>query len=288
MAFDYQTVLNWKIPDAEQNLSRRDTMLYALGIGLGEDPGDERELRFVYEEGLQAFPSMAVVLAHPGFWMKEPGAGIDWAKVLHAEQSIRLHRPLPIEGRLASRSKVSEIVDKGPDKGALLYQERDILLADTGERVATVELVGFCRGDGGCGAPATSGRTPVALPARDPDAVDTKTSLQQSALIYRLSGDYNPLHADPAIARRAGFHRPILHGLCTLGIALRSVLGTQLGYRVDDVVGIDVRFAAPVFPGETIRTEIWNEGRALFFRSFVTARETLVLTNGRVTLASNT
>lgn len=287
MAFDYQTVLNWRIPDAAQNLTRRDTMLYALGIGLGEDPADERELRFVYEEGLQAFPSMAVVLAHPGFWMKDPGTGIDWAKVLHAEQSIRLHRPLPVEGRLASRSRVSEIVDKGADKGALLYQEREIMLADTGERVATVELVGFCRGDGGCGAPATSVRVPVALPGRDPDAADTKTSQPHSALLYRLSGDYNPLHADPAVARRAGFDRPILHGLCTLGIALRSVFETQLGYRVDNVAGIDVRFAAPVFPGETIRTEIWNEGSELYFRSFVPARSALVLTNGRVMLATD-
>lgn len=287
MAFDYQTVLNWKIPDAEQNLRRRDTMLYALGIGMGEDPSDKYELRFVYEENLQAFPSMAVVLAHPGFWMKDPGTGIDWTRTLHAEQSIRLHRPLPVAGRLVSRSRVNEIVDKGQEKGALVYQDRDIMLADTGEQIATVELVGFCRGDGGCGAPTTSDRVPVALPKREPDASDTKASLSQLALIYRLSGDYNPLHADPAIARRAGFDRPILHGLCTLGIALRSVLSTQLAYRVEEVTGIDVRFAAPVFPGETIRTEIWNEGNELYFRSFVPAREALVLTNGRVMLAGN-
>lgn len=284
MAFDYRTVLNWRIPDAEQRLRRRDTMLYALGIGMGEDPADERELQFVYEENLRAFPSMAAVLAHPGFWMKEPGTGIDWAHVLHAEQSIRLHRPLPVEGVLRSRSRVNEIVDKGPDKGALVYQDREIFMADTAEPVATVELVGFCRRDGGCGAPTATARVPIALPQRLPDATDEKASLPQSALIYRLSGDYNPLHADPAIARKAGFDRPILHGLCTLGIALRSVIGTRLGYRTDLVRGIDVRFAAPVFPGETIRTDIWDDGRILHFRSFVPSRDVLVLTNGRVSL----
>lgn len=285
MAFDRDTVLNWPIPAARQVYTRRDTMLYGLGIGMGADPCDEAELPFVQERGLRAFPSMAVVLAHPGFWMRDEGTGIDWTKVLHAEQSVRLERPLPPEAAVTSTSHVLEIVDKGEGRGALVRQRREIRLEETGEMLAVVDMLAYCRGDGGCGGPTAPAQEPLSAPDRTPDYIDRLPTLPQAALIYRLSGDYNPLHSDPAVARRAGFERPILQGLCTLGIALRSVLKQARAYETDPVRGIDVRFVAPVYPGETIRTEIWDEGETLWFRAYADERDTLVLNNGRVSLS---
>lgn len=286
MAFDRDTVLNWPIPAVRQVYTPRDTMLYSLGIGMGSDPCDEAELPFVQERGLRAFPAMAVVLAHPGFWQREPGTGIDWARALHAEQSIRLLRPLPPGAAVTSTSRVTEIADKGEGRGALVLQEREVRLEDTGELIAVLEQLAFCRGDGGCGGPTSLSRPALSLPGRAPDLVHRLTSLPQAALIYRLSGDYNPLHSDPQVARHAGFDRPVLQGLCSLGIAMRSVLGQARAYDTDSVRQIDVRFAAPVFPGETLRTEIWDEGDTLWFRSFAEERELLVLTNGRVVLTT--
>ncbi|KJS20614.1 MAG: 3-alpha,7-alpha,12-alpha-trihydroxy-5-beta-cholest-24-enoyl-CoA hydratase [Hoeflea sp. BRH_c9] len=284
MAFDRETVLNWPIPAARQVYTPRDTMLYALGIGMGDDPCDEAELSFVQERGLRAFPAMAVVLAHPGFWMREEKAGIDWTKVLHAEQSVRLMRPLPAAATVVSTSRVVEIVDKGEGRGALVRQEREVRLEENGELLAVVDMLAFCRGDGGCGGPAIRSRELESVPDRAPDIVSRLATLPQSALIYRLSGDYNPLHSDPLVARRAGFERPILQGLCTLGIALRSALGQARAYDTDLVREIDVRFVAPVYPGETIRTQIWDEGRTLRFRAYADERDTLVLDKGRIVL----
>ncbi|OCW58543.1 3-alpha,7-alpha,12-alpha-trihydroxy-5-beta-cholest-24-enoyl-CoA hydratase [Hoeflea olei] len=286
MAFDRDTVLNWPIPEAQQLYTPRDTMLYALGIGMGADPCDEAELCFVQERGLRAFPSMAVVLAHPGFWMRDEKAGIDWTRVLHAEQSVRLLRPLPPAAHVVSTSRVVEIVDKGAGRGALLRQEREVRLEDTGELLAVVDMLAFCRGDGGCGGPTERARELESVPGRAPDITHRLPTLPQSALIYRLSGDYNPLHSDPEVARRAGFDRPILQGLCTLGVALRSALGKARAYETDRVRGFDVRFVAPVYPGETIRTEIWDEGETLRFRAYADERDTLVLDKGQVVLGA--
>lgn len=284
MAFDRDTVLNWSIPAARQTYTARDTMLYALGIGMGADPCDEAELPFVQERGLRAFPAMAVVLAHPGFWMRDPGTGIDWARVLHAEQSIRLLQPLPAAAAVRSTSRVTEIADKGEGRGALLRQEREIRLEESGALIAVVTQLAFCRGDGGCGGPTELSQPALSLPQRAPDMTHRLSTLPQAALIYRLSGDYNPLHSDPQVAARAGFDRPILQGLCTLGVALRSALGQVRSYDTDLVREIDVRFVAPVYPGETIRTDIWDEGGTVWFRAFVEERDTLVLNNGRLLL----
>ncbi|MBV5266888.1 MaoC/PaaZ C-terminal domain-containing protein [Pinisolibacter aquiterrae] len=286
MAFDRDTVLNWPIPAARQVYTPRDTMLYALGIGMGHDPCDEAELPFVQERGLRAFPAMAAVLAHPGFWMRDAGTGIDWTRVLHAEQSIRLLRPLAPGAAVTSVSRVVEIADKGEGRGALLRQEREVRLEETGELIAAVDQLAFCRGDGGCGGPATLEKQAPSPPARAPDHVHGLATLPQAALIYRLSGDYNPLHSDPAVARRAGFERPILQGLCTMAVALRSVLGRTRAYDTNLVREIDVRFVAPVYPGERIRTEIWDDGDTLWFRAHAEERDTLVLNNGRVVLGA--
>lgn len=284
MALDRNLVMNWPIADARQVYTARDTMLYALGIGMGHDPCDPAELPFVQERDLRAFPSMAVVLAHPGFWMREPGTGIDWARVLHAEQSIRLMRPLPVAATVTSSSRVVEIVDKGAGRGAFVRQEREVRLAETDEVIAVVEQLAFCRNDGGCGGPSVSERKPPVLPDRAPDRVSRLPTLPQAALIYRLSGDYNPLHSDPLIAQKAGFERPILQGLCTMGVALRAALATPQGYETDRLRAVDVRFVAPVLPGETIRTEIWDEGNTIWFRAFADERDVMVLNNGRAVM----
>ena len=225
---------------------------------------------------------MANVLAYPGFWMRDLDTGIDWVKVVHGEQAFRLHRPLPPSGDVVGQTRIVDIVDKGPGKGALVYAERDIRDVASGETLATLLQTVFCRGDGGFGGQATSPRVPHALPDRRPDiTVDMPTS-PQAALVYRLSGDLNPLHADPALARKAGYDRPILHGLATYGVAGHALLAALCDYEPERMQAMECRFSAPVFPGETITLDIWREapGQAAF-RARVAAREAVVLANGR-------
>jgi acyl dehydratase len=286
MAIDYDRLRNWPFPEVEQSYAARDSILYALGLGLGADPVDERQLRFVYEEGLRALPTMAAVLAYPGFWIKDPATGVDWKRVLHGEQGLVIHRPLPAAATVTGRTVIDAIVDKGPGRGALLYAHRDVRDKESGELLCSVSSTAFLRGDGGFGGPSGPTRPAHALPDRAPDiAVDLPT-LPQAALIYRLSGDYNPLHADPAVAKAAGFPRPILHGLCTYGVAGHALLRELCGYDPARLRRMDVRFSAPVFPGETIRTEIWQEsaGRA-GFRCRVVERDVVVINNGYAEVA---
>lgn len=280
MAIDYKRLKSWPFKDIEHRYEAKDTILYALGLGAGSDPMDEADLRFVYEEGLAALPTMAVVLGYPGFWVKDPATGVDWKKVLHGEQGIVLHKPLPAAGTVIGRTRVDEIVDKGAGKGALMYSTREVIDKATGALLATLTSTSFMRGDGGFGGPSGPSPEPHALPTRAPDlSVDLRT-LPQAALIYRLSGDYNPLHADPKVAAAGGFPRPILHGLCTFGVAGRAILKACCGNDPGKLRSIKVRFSAPVFPGETIRTEIWRDGKSLSYRARVVERDLVVLNNG--------
>lgn len=291
---DYQELKHWRMPDVAQSYTEKDTILYALAVGLGIDPLDEAQLRFVYEKHLHALPTMAVVLGHPGFWLKNPETGVNWVKVVHGEQSLTLHKAIPPVGKVIGRTRVKGIVDKGADKGALLIQERTVHDEPTGELLATIEQVSFCRGDGGFSerdgnGPKGGDPAPLpkpSLPDRAPDAVCDLPTLGQSALIYRLCGDLNPLHADPAVAAAAGYSRPILHGLCTYGVAGHAVLKTYCQYEPAVLTGFSVRFSAPVFPGEMVRTEMWQESRRVFFRSSVPARGVVVLNNGVARLAA--
>ena len=285
MAIDYDRLLNWPLPEIRQKLTPKDTMLYALGLGLGADPMDEKQLRFVYERDLQALPTMSVVLAPLGFWMKAPEVGVDWKKLLHGEQAITLHRQVPAEGEIVGRSRVAALVDKGKDKGALAFIERTISDAVTGETIATLSSTSFLRGDGGFGGPSGPTPEPHELPAREPDAICDLPTLTQAALIYRLSGDYNPLHADPDVARHAGFQRPILHGLCSLGVAGHAILRTICDYDPAHMRSLKLRFSSPVYPGETIRTEMWVDGAEVSFRARALERDVVVLNNGLATVA---
>jgi acyl dehydratase len=282
MPIDPSKLLSLEIPELRQTYGWRESILYALGLGFGLDPVDERQLQFVDERKLKAVPTMANVLAYPGFWIRDLATGIDWVKTVHGEQAMRLHRPLLPHGDVRRKTRILEIVDKGPGRGALLYVEAKIGDAGTGEPVATLLQTVFCRGEGGFGGTAASPRVPHALPSQAPDFTVEMPTHRQLALIYRLSGDLNPLHADPAAARKAGYDQPILHGLATYGIAGHALLATLCDYEPERVLALEGRFSAPVFPGETITVAVWREGpgRAAF-RAHVAEREAVVLTNGR-------
>ena len=268
----------------------RDTQLYALGIGLGADALDPRQLRYVYEgvdgHGLLSMPTMANVLAYPDFWVREADTGIDWTRVVHAEQQIELHAVLPSAGQVIGNNRVSALWDRGPDKGAFLEQRREIREAGSGALLATVTQLSLLRGDGGFGPGGSAGAPPAphVLPQRAPDALCDLPTLPQQALIYRLSGDANPLHADPAVARAAGFERPILHGMATMGVAAHAVLRTVLDYDNSRFAAMRVRFTAPALPGDTLRTELWIDGPVVSLRTSALERGVVVLNHARVDL----
>jgi acyl dehydratase len=281
VTINYDKLVNWQISEVEQRLTRRDTILYALGVGLGADPCDPGELRFVYEEGLQALPTMAIVLGYPGPWHAHPDTGITRSHVVHGEQGFRIVKPLPVEGDIVGKTRVTGLVDKGPNKGALLMIETTVRDKASSEVLCTLTSTAFCRADGGFGGPAGPVKPPHRIPDGPPQRVCDLAILPQAALIYRLSGDYNPLHADPEYARKAGFDRPILHGRCTFGIAGHAILKTLCGYESARLVSMEGRFSAPVYPGETLRTEMWRDGNVVSFRATAAARGTTVLDNGR-------
>jgi len=281
MALDPDRLLNLPPLETRHSFTARDTMLYALGVGADD-------LRFVYEKELQALPTMAVVLAYPGFFWQDPAYGIDWKKILHGETSVELFATLPTQGDLYGRTTIDAIYDKGADKGAIVLSSRRIE-DKAGTHLATVRNTLFLRGDGGFGGQSEGAPRPHPLPTdRVPDQVVTLATSQNQALIYRLSGDYNPLHADPAVAQAAGFPRPILHGLCTYGVAGRAILAALCGNDPALLKRMDVRFSSPVFPGETIKVEIWREdGDRAAFRATAEERGIVVLNNGYAELATS-
>lgn len=284
MAINYDKLMAWPFEDVRHRYTRRDTMLYALGIGLGVDPTDEDELRFVYEKNLVALPTFPVVLGYPGPWILDPATGVDGVRLVHGEQSLVIHQLPPPEGEVIGRTRVTGIVDKGAGKGALIYTERTVRDAASGAMFATLGSTTFCRADGGFGGPTGPVKPVHELPTRAPDQVEDRKTLPGAALIYRLSGDYNPLHAEPAIGRAAGFERPILHGLATYGVAGWALTKRLCGGDPSRLASIDVRFSSPVYPGETIRTEMWIEGKSVSFRAWVVERNVVVLNNGRALL----
>jgi acyl dehydratase len=287
MPIVYDKLLALKIPEVVQAYTEKDSILYALGVGLGRDPMDEDELPFVYEKDLKLLPTFAVVLGWPGFWVRDLDTGVDWVKVVAGEQGLVLHRPLARRGTVVGRTRVTDIVDKGAGKGALVYSERALIDGASGEKIATVTQTTFCRGDGGFGGPPRDTPAVHAIPTRPPDVVCDRGTRPEAALIYRLSGDPNPLHADPAVAQAAGFPRPILHGLATFGVACHGILKCLCDHDPRRLKAISGRYSAPVFPGETIRTEIWRDGAIVSFRARVVERDVIALNNGRCDLTGS-
>lgn len=283
MAVSYDVLMAIRVPERHYGYTRRDTMLYALGVGLGADPVDRRQLDFVYEKRLKALPSMATVIAWDDAWLRS--CGIDFAKVVHGEQRLRLHRPIPVEGRIVSEVHLRAAWDKGPGRGAVLLIGTEILEATSRTPLCSLESVVFARGDGGFGGPAGGPEPLPKPPERDPDAVSRFATSPQAALIYRLSGDDNPLHCDPDAAEAGGFPRPILHGLATWGNACHAVLKDHCDYDPARIAGFAARFTAPVYPGETLATESWREGDRVHFRTRVVERDVVALDLGIADLA---
>jgi acyl dehydratase len=259
----------------------RDSILYALGLGYGSRPADPLHLQFLYEQGeLKAVPSICVVLAHPGFWVSRPEFGLNWLKILHGEQGCEIHSEIPPQGVVRGEYEILSVEDKGIEKGAVMHVVKRLYDDATGTPVATVTSTYMLRGDGGQGGFGTAPAPPGELPDCAPDYVVDVPTLPQSALIYRLSGDLNPIHADPAAAAKAGFDRPILHGLCTFGIATRGLMETVGGNDPGQIRAVAARFSKPVFPGETIRLEIFGHGGDVRFRARLLERDLIVLDRG--------
>src|SRR5262245_27020073 len=281
MALNYEKLMAYRPADVPVRYGKRDCILYALGIGLGMDPLNPGELKFVYERDLVAFPTMAAVLGWMGRLIS-PEFGVDERMVVHGDLRVTLHRPLQAEGTLSARSRIRDVIDKGPGNAAIIQTVRD-LLAQDGSPVATVESSTFARKHGGFGGKPTSPE-PAPIPDRPPEATCDLPTPSNLAILYRLNGDENPLHIDPERAAVAGFPRPILHGAATFGIAAHAVLRTCADYDPTRLLSIEARFARPVYPGDTIRTEIWRDGAAVAFRCRVAERDEVVVNNGRAVL----
>lgn len=283
MAIDYGRIMKLKAENIAFSYGESDSILYSLGIGFGRDPMDEKELPFVYGKKMKAAPTMVVALSLAK--NKIIGdLGINPLLVVHGEQRLTLHKPVQAQAKLVADERVAGAFDKGKDKGAIILIEQNVREDGSGEKVCTLLTSMFARGDGGFGGPKDGAPEPHVLPSRAPDlSVDSLTRPDQ-ALLYAMSGDRNPIHCDPAVAKRAGFERPILHGLCTYGIACRAMIVSVCGYDPTRIGAFDVRFAAPVVPGETISTDIWVDGKTVSFRATAKERNALVLNNGRCAL----
>ncbi|MDX2233943.1 MAG: MaoC/PaaZ C-terminal domain-containing protein [Hyphomonadaceae bacterium] len=284
MAIDLDKALSLRSTGQEFTYTDRDTMLYALGVGMGADPMNRDELPFVYENGLKVLPTQATVIAFTAGRTLE--TGINFMMVVHGEQRLTVHKPLPDRGTVITDWRLTDVIDKGAGKGAVLVGETVMTEKATGDKLVTLVSSTFARADGGFGGPSEGGPQPHPTPTRAPDAELALPTRPDQALLYRLSGDRNPLHSDPDLAKAAGFPRPILHGLCTYGVTCRAVLQTYCAFDPTRIVGHDVRFSSPVFPGETIVTRMWKDGNIVSFEASVLERPGVtVIKNGKTTLA---
>lgn len=279
MALDYNRIMALPPREFRRSYTAVDTITYALGLGVG---ADFRDLRYVYEDGLVALPTQAVVASYVGPWQRDPAYGFDWRRIMHGEQSTVFHGPLPVAADVRTVLRIDGLYDKGADKGAVLETTRDLYLEADGRHLASVRQTSFLRGDGGFGGPRDSGRALDALRDGPPDLSLVFQTRPEQALIYRLSGDLNPIHVDAVAAHAAGFDRPILHGLCTYGIAGRVLLRALCDDRPERLRRLDVRFFKPVYPGETLRFDVWKTGVArVQFTAVAIERGVEVLRQGR-------
>ena len=274
----YDFLMAQRASNAAHAYTERDSMLYAIGVGMGRDPFDTRELDYVYERrgSLRCLPSQAVTVARHNLIYE---IGLDVPKMLHGEQQLTLHRALPTAAEVLADHRVREVYDKGPAKGLLIETETQVRLKD-GTPLFELHNLYFARGDGGIGSPATRKNTAQALPERAPDMVRVTQTLPWHALLYRLTGDRNVIHGDPDIARQMGFKGPILHGSATLGIACRVVVAGALDYQAARMKTLATRFTSVVYPGDRIETDIWLDDDKVRFRCRVPERHVVVLDHG--------
>lgn len=284
---DVEAALAESVESQPGGYTDRDSLLYAVAIGMGRDPMDTDELPYVCETvGDRVVPTAATVLSRSS----QPAAAgmsllgkMNFALMLHGEQRLVVHRPLPPAAETRVRGGLTGVYDKGEGKGALVTSETTVTLAD-GAPLFTLGSTLFFRGDGGFGGRSDGAPVPHALPDRTPDAVCEMPGREDQAMVYALCGDRNPLHRDPEFARRAGFDRPILHGLCSYGIACHAVLKTLLDYDQTRITGFDVRFSSPVYPGETQVVEMWQDDSVISFRVRIKERDVVSINNGKCTI----
>lgn len=268
----------------ETRYDEKDLVLYALGVGAGPD-----ELSVVYERnesGFYALPTFGVVPALNALFQTVmeghtvPGLNYGLERILHGEQSLELCRPLPTSAKLKHRSRISQILDKG--KNAVVVTHIDTFDAESGELLVKNDVSMVVRGAGGWGGDRGPSGEAQQVPDRAPDAVATMKTAPQQALLYRLSGDWNPLHADPQFAALFGFERPVLHGLCTFGFAGRAVINALAQGDASALKTFHVRFADSMFPGETLRVEMWKVENRVVLRALAVERNKVVLSHGAI------
>ncbi|MEV6429929.1 MaoC/PaaZ C-terminal domain-containing protein [Nocardia sp. NPDC051463] len=273
MPIDPHIALGAELPSREFAWTPSDVQLYQLGLGAGTRWTDPAELRYLDDRGPQVLPTFATVAAtlhdtEPPT-VRFPGIDIDLAKVVHGHQEVEVHRPIPAAGKATSTGRITELWDKG--SAAVVVQEQTVTGSD-GQPLWTARSSIFAKGEGGFGGERGPSAKSV-LPERAPDFDVTTPTLPQQALLYRMCGDRNPLHSDPAFARAAGFPNPILHGLCTYGIVCKTATDTVLDSDASRVAGFRARFAGVLYPGETLRTRIWREGTELTIVATVVERD---------------
>jgi acyl dehydratase len=285
MPINYEQLMALKNLGQKYSYGDREVMLYAYGIGMGADPMNETELAFVNEAAatprpLKVVPTFASVAA----WGSGPGEmNLNRVMVVDGERDITFHKPLATAAHITADSSVLAVFDKGKDKGAII-RHQTILKDAGGEKVATLVASRFARGDGGFGGPSEGQPEPHQVPGRAPDKIVDISTRPDQALVYRLCGDRNPLHSDPAFAKNAGFPKPILHGMCTYGITCRGVLQTYADYDPTAFRQHVARFSSPVFPGETVTIALWKDGNVISFEAKVKARDATVIRNGKTVL----
>jgi acyl dehydratase len=273
-----QSILDFPVPQATHVVTARDAILYALSVGYGTNALAEKALSYVYERDLVTAPTLVNIVAHPGPWMQQ--TGIDWARLVHSEHRLTIHRPVPLDVPLISRSRVLSVVDRGIEKGMFVSFERLIATVDGDDPIATIVQTNACRGDGGCGSAGFVPEPLPKVPDGEPDFEFNVDIPGNAALIYRLNGDLNPLHVDPQAAGKSGFDRPILHGLCSFGHAGYAIVAAIDPGMATGLSAIAARFSAPIFPGETITLQIWRNGAEIHFRGLVASRSAIILDNG--------
>ena len=277
MTINYDEIMSLKSEDIEISYTDKQSILYSLGVGLGNDPMNLGELKYVYENSQLALPSMATNFQyHNPLLLK---ANLNFVMVVHGEQKLFVINPIPVSGEFLMNMKVINCFDKGATKGAVIETETSVRLKKDDTPICRLISTTFARGDGGFGGADAPPSKKINLEG-SPDMVHELSTKPDQALIFRLSGDFNPLHSDPNFAKAAGFPKPILHGMCTYGVACRSLVSSVCDNDVKKLKRFDCRFSSPVFPGETIVTEMWKNDNVVSFQSKVKERDKVVLKNG--------